>query len=220
LVVLALFPFDLVHSAAELAERAASGNVAWLWVDDPRSGLLVLLRWLAEVAVVMPLGLAWAWQRPLSLPQAALRGALLGAAIEAAQFFLFSGVSQGVSVLSRAVGVALGATWLRGAVRGGWPALRLRVLRAAPWLLLANGWFRSPVHGLAGAAATWQELRLLPFYYHYYTSEAVAMVSLLSVVAMYLPVAAWAWARGGSAAVASEPVTLSLRVDHRVCASE
>ena len=68
--------------------------------------------------------------RQLSLPQAALRGAMLGAAIEAAQFFLFSGVSQGVSVLSRAVGVALGATWLRGAVRGGWPALRLLVLQA------------------------------------------------------------------------------------------
>jgi VanZ family protein len=216
LVALALFPFDLVLSGAELAQRAASNNVAWLWVDDPRSGLLVLLRWGAEVAVVMPLGLAWAWQRPLSLPQAALRGLALGLAIEAAQFFLFSGVSQGVSVLSRVVGVVLGATWLRGAVRGGWPALRALVQRAAPWgllpyagaLLLANGWFRSPLHGLAGAAATWQELRLLPFYYHYYTSEAVALVSLLSVVAMYLPVAAWVWARGGSAALAAGVVGL------------
>jgi glycopeptide antibiotics resistance protein len=222
LVALALFPFDLVLSGAELAERAASGNVAWLWVDDPRSGLLVGLRWLAEVAVVMPLGLAWAWQRPLSLPQAALRGLALGLGIEAAQFFLFSGVSQGVSVLSRVVGVALGATWLRGAVRGGWPVLRTRLQRAAPWLLLpyagalllANGWFRSPLLDLAGAAATWQELRLLPFYYHYYTSEAVALVSLLSVVAMYLPVSAWVWARGGSAALAAGAVgLLSLAVE-------
>lgn len=222
LVALALFPFDLVLSGAELAQRAASNNVAWLWVDDPRSGMLVLLRWLAEVAVVMPLGLAWAWQRPLSLSRVALRGVVLGLAIELAQFFLFSGVSQGASVLSRVVGVVLGATWLRGAVRGGWPALRALVLRAAPWgllpyagaLLLANGWFRSPLHGLAGAAATWQELRLLPFYYHYYTSEAVALVSLLSVVAMYLPVAAWTWARGGSAALAAGAVgLLSLAVE-------
>ena len=81
LVALALFPFDLVLSGAELAQRAASNNVAWLWVDDPRSGMLVLLRWLAEVAVVMPLGLAWAWQRPLSLSRVALRGVVLGLAI-------------------------------------------------------------------------------------------------------------------------------------------
>ena len=109
-------------------------------------------------------------------------------------------------MLSRALGVWSGALfwpWLRGA---GLPGLRsaLRPL-ALPLLLLylpllaaVSGAFKHGWHGLDGALESWQTTHLLPFYYHYYTSEALAMFSLGSVGLMYLPDAVLGWARGWS----------------------
>lgn len=203
LVVLALFPFDVALSRAEFARHLASDLVALWWVPDSRGLLLGLLRWGAEVAVVMPLGLAWAWGGRRAVLRSALLGLALGSAIELTQLLLVSGVAQGASVLSRGVGTGLGAVLAAPLARFGWAGAKRLMLRAAPWLfapylgalLLANGWFRSSWRDAGQVATTWSEVRLLPFYYHYYTSEAVALVSLLSVVLMYLPLALWGWAR-------------------------
>jgi hypothetical protein len=93
-------------------------------------------------------------------------------------------------------------------VRGGIEGVRAALSRYAlpllcvylPLLLFASGWFRGPWQGLDAAAATWGQVRLLPFYYHYYTSEAVALYSLGSVALMYLPLVALGWARRGKPA--------------------
>jgi hypothetical protein len=39
------------------------------------------------------------------------------------------------------------------------------------------------------------EIYFLPFYYHYYTTESVAMTSLISVTSMFLPIGVmfWVW---------------------------
>ena len=213
------FPFDLLLSAAELHAKAGSDN--WAWVIAHTSPFVVM-KLLLEVALAAPLGLLLVQRRGrlvTPLATAAVGGALLGVLVEAGQFFIASGVSQGASVLTRAVGVALGA-WVAQAglaqrYDDGDGSLRLRVLLArwaplwAPaWLLAllaASGLLTLSWQGPAAAAASWRDVHLLPFYYHYFTTEVLALLSLGSVLLMYLPLAllGWACAWRGRVAVAA-----------------
>ncbi len=209
-VLLCFFPYDLLLSQAELAGKWQA-NPGGLWLAAQDRGLFfTALQWLVEVAMALPIGALPALQpRRGRLPlRAGAVGLLLGAVIEVGQFFVSSGVSQGVSVLSRGLGVAAGAALLPGVQALGWAGLRTAL---RPWVLplwavylpllaAVNGAFKHGWHGTAGAWASWQSTHLLPFYYHYYTTEALALFSLGSVALMYLPVAALTWARGRSAA--------------------
>ena len=62
-------------------------------------------------------------------------------------------------------------------------------------LMWANAWFSARWIGVDAARANLEEVRWLPFYYHYFTTETHALRSLLAVVAMYLPVGIgyWVW---------------------------
>ncbi len=208
--LLCFFPYDLLLSPAELTDKWQSPHWA-PWLVDPNRGLFLAgLQWAVEVAMALPIGALLALRRPggARSGRGLLVGLLLGAAIEVGQFFLYSGISQGASVLSRGLGVAVGVAWLPWARTLGWTGLRaaLRPWTPALWfaylplLAAVNGAFKHRWHGEAGAWAAWQSTHLLPFYYHYYTSEALALFSLGSVALMYLPVAALGWARGRSAA--------------------
>jgi VanZ family protein len=208
-LVLCFFPYDLLLSRQELADKFDSSLWSgWLVLQD-RGLALTLLQLGVEVVLVLPIGLLLAWRLRVTPGAAAVLGLLLGALIEIGQFFVASGVSQGASVLSRSAGLALGAWLAPVLVRGGIERVRAVLSRYAlsllcvylPLLLFASGWFRGPWQGLDAAAATWGQVRLLPFYYHYYTSEAVALYSLGSVALMYLPLAALGWARRWKPAV-------------------
>ena len=129
--------------------------------------------------------------------------------IEFGQLLVASGMSQGASVLSRSLGVGLGAWLQRDLAIVGVGAWRRRLARLALWLLppyalllcTASGWWS---HAWTDSpAAAWAEMRLMPFYYHYFTSEAQAVYSLGGVVVMYLPLAAFGWACNRSAAGAA-----------------
>ena len=200
-LALALFPYDLLLSGPELAAKLASHAWGWLLAGEP--GLARGLKLVVELALALPLGalLALRWRAaPLA---AALAGAAVGVALEVAQLLLASGVSQGLSVAARAAGFGLGAALVPRLARGGFEAVadllrRSTALLLAAWLpllLAASGWFSGRWHGLDGAAETWAGLRLLPFYYHYYTTEAVALASAGSAALAYLPLAAVGWAR-------------------------
>lgn len=202
----AFFPFDLLLSRSELSAKLTSGHVAWVlaWPEDA-SALRVGIQLLAEVALTLPLGLALGrrpWLAGLAL------GAVLGMAIELGQVLVASGVSQGASVATRALGVAAG-TWLAGRAFG-LPDLRSLLYRhrgpiAVTYLLLLllvtlgrHRW-----GGWPHAQASWQELRLMPFYYHYFTTEMVALTSLGATVLMFAPCAALAWASHATAGSAA-----------------
>ncbi len=202
-LVLCFFPYDLLLSRRELADKLDSTLWSgWLVLQD-RGLALTLLQLGAELVLVLPIGVLLTWRLRVTPGAAAVSGLLLGAFIEVGQFFVASGVSQGASVLSRSAGLALGAWLAPRLVRGGIEGVRETLRRFAlpllsiylPLLLFASGWFRGPWQGLDAAAATWAQVRLLPFYYHYYTTEAVALYSLGSVALMYLPLAALGWAR-------------------------
>lgn len=219
-LLISLFPFDLLVSSSELAGKA--GSSFWGWVVAPvfvqESSVRQLARLFSEAAVVVPLGALWArsalvWHPAaharVSLPVAFWLGASLGLAIEIGQWFMASGVSQGMSVITRGAGWLLGA-WLwnrrhvwgvaqwRAALRRFiWPLVVLHLL--AVLILSGLGGRDWRTVGEATARLFSGELRFVPFYYHYYTSEAVALQSLLTVAFMYAPIGLWCWALSLSA---------------------
>ena len=205
-VGLSLFPYDLLLSAQEWHGKLSSDNCGVLLARSSlERGWLVVPLLAIESMLAVPFGLLLAlWRRPriTSIGVACLSGAALGLLIEGGQLATASGIAQGLSIATRAAGVALGA-WLVTQPGHGVPWLRHRLHRhagpvTAAYLLLllaANGWFNHPFRDLAAAQTQWVQLRLMPFYYHYYTTEAAAVFSLGSVALMYLPVALSGWAR-------------------------
>lgn len=207
-LALSLFPYDFLDSTRDIGWKLANGSYGLLLANGSCESLLrCLVKLAAEVAAVVPLGilLGTLWEkrgRPHGMGRAVLVGLGLGIAIETLQFFLASGISQGLSVLTRALGVGLG--WqlhrrLKDQTIGAFtPWLRpLTLIAVAPYLALVaalNGLFGAPWQGPAYALRALAGLHFLPFYYHYYTTETHALFSLLAYTAMYAPVGIGAWA--------------------------
>lgn len=210
------FPFDFLVSRQELVNKVGSGNLGWLFALPESSltaWLRTLLQLLAEVVLTIPFGFAIGSGHA---PQQALRrgvvgGAILGLTIEIGQIFIASGVSQGASLFSRAVGTGLGAWLGTGLKKGSLDILRNWLSRYFGQFLMfyiallgfASGWVSHPWQGWEQASRSWGELHFLPFYYHYFTTEAAALTSLGSVVVIYAPLAILAWANMASAGAAA-----------------
>ena len=215
--ILSLFPFDFLMTLDELRWKVDQGMYGLLVARGACEGAVPCgIKLAAEVAAVLPLGMLlgslWGPRVRGTRVRALIIGSVLGAAIEFAQFFVVSGVSQGASIVTRGVGMAMGVAVM--------PALgdaeRLRrwrlllrpavVLAVVPYLLvvlLLSGWHLGP---LSVGAAAWErmaELRFIPFYYHYYVSESAALQSVLSVGTLFFPigVAFWCWQVGGPRAM-------------------
>lgn len=215
---MALFPFDLLVNLDEVQAKL-QGPLVGLWLAE--SGLDMGVARLAaklvvETLAVLPLGALWAAWRGASAPtgrasarpgllQVALIGALLGLLIEAGQLAMASGQSQGLSVLTRATGFALGAiAWHNR--QGMTPELlRARIRRFSmpllgallPLLVLYSGAWKGPWLAPERALMRLQEdTRFVPFYYHYYTTEMHAVISLTAVCLSYAPLGLLGWAWG------------------------
>ena len=211
-----LFPYDFLLSAMELAEKARSGAWGWFFAADAWHGSLVLsvAKLLGEALAVVPLGylvdrLHTARHRTFAVG-ALGAGALLGLLIEAAQFFIVSGVSQGLSVLTRALGFYAGASLARRVAllhpaRLATLARRHILLVVSLYLLIltaVNGWYEQRWMGISHALQELDGLRFLPFYYHYYTTEQAALLSLTAVGLMYAPIGLLTWATWSPPALA------------------
>ncbi len=205
-LTLSLFPYDFYISAQEFSQKLASGSYGLLVAPAACGGLAICMsKLVAEMIVVVPLGVLLG----MVLGKAALRayatavwyGLALGFAIEAAQLFIASGVSQGVSLLTRAAGLSIGVA-LHRRVRLQWllalqPIVVPAVLLASVPYLLAlmwlNGWFSSGWVGIDQGRENLLEVHWLPFYYHYFTTETVALVSALVNAVTYIPVGIGCW---------------------------
>jgi len=203
-----LFPYDFLISANEIRAKFASGLFHWLPSQSACGGTLrCSAKLVAEAVAVAPLGmLLGVISRKRSrqlLWSAAWLGGGLGLMIETLQFFLVSGVSLAVSVFTRVIGVAAGAAageTLR--LTSLWPMLYLlrpfMPLACVSYvaLLAAVTWLgKGPVMGFAEGMERLKDIHVMPFYYHYYTSESAALTSLLAVATMFAPLGIlyWIW---------------------------
>ena len=209
----ALFPFDFLLSWSELANKLHSGSWGWLLADGGPRLSIQLVKLLAEIGLTVPFGLLlarFAGQSRASYALAGVTGLFLGSFIEIAQFFIASGISEGLSVLTRVAGVCVGLALSRYVERQGSGFILKEagavIRRFVPYLLLpyglilleVNGWITQHWHGLSGARAVLAEVNFMPFYYHYYTTEAIALFSLAAVAMSYVPVGVMTWASRGT----------------------
>ena len=206
-----LFPFDVVVSLNELRWKLSSDNYALLLAGDGASLFRALARLLGEVVAILPLGVLaalayprWGQSDKGSLGRVFIIGAVLGGCLEFAQFFMASGVSQGLSVLMRAGGLTLGVLLGQGLKNWGIGFLARLIHQLTPLLCLPYvlalaalaGWFNESWYPLSLFTASLAEVRVMPFYYHYYSTEPEAMASLLANMAMYMPLGLAVWAGG------------------------
>lgn len=206
-VVYSLFPYDLLLSSQEVANKLDSDLWGWVVADSIGARPLVLAgSSIVEIVLAVPLGMLFAlWARGRApIARALLGGIALGCLLELAQFFIASGVSQGWSIAMRGLGCLVGAlVWSHRArldpVHLRSLIARWTILLTLPYLLALvtfGGWFASGWGGIDFALARLaNEVRFMPFYYHYFTSEARAVFSLASVSMMYLPIGIAGWAR-------------------------
>jgi glycopeptide antibiotics resistance protein len=199
-----LFPFDFIISFDELSWKAAGDTYGWLFAGDCSNALRCFARLLGEGFVFAPLGLliSLAFSN-LSAKRTFVAGLVIGFVIELLQFFVASGVSQGLSVLIR--GIALSTGLLAGQhLKGvGVAQVAKQVSRAMPFILLPYllfvvslaGWFSGKWSFGQSFDEQLTPIKLMPFYYHYFSTEAVAMVSLLANAGMYAPIGLFVWAR-------------------------
>ncbi len=197
-----LFPFDFLLNAAELSVKWSGDTVAWLLAgsgcEDPA---LCLFKLVIESLLVAPLGAFLAHYGHAGRSRwglAALLGLALGLMLESLQLIVASSVVQGASVLTRTIGMTLGYLIYRHfAKTGARPAPGwAMILAALVWLFLLawlNRWFSQEWLPMDQALARLATIRFMPFYYHYYTTETAALVSLLAVSGMYAPAGALFW---------------------------
>jgi len=230
-LAISLFPYDFLVSRAELADKLASpGAWAPLVAGSCGDTLHCGVKLLAEVLVAAPLGFLLRMASPgrssLGLASAFAWGALWGLAIEGLQLFVASGVTQGISVLTRAVGAAWGLALFRY-LRWDWAARHRRQLRTLALvglplhmalLLALNGILAKAWQPLWLARERLDSVHFLPFYYHYFTTETEAMFSALAVAGAYAPLGLAAWLlRGGRDGKSGAGLALLLGIGSALC---
>ena len=203
-VLLSLFPYDFVVSGAELADRLGTVSGRWL-LGNCNETFRCLALAAAEVLSIAPLGLLLTLLSPrLGLGRLFLLGIIAGVALELLQLLLLSGSSRLLSVLLRGLGLVAGGLLGRLLLtRLGIGPLAVLIGRALPLLALPyllalaalSGWLSGAWLSPARALARLGELGWVPFYYHYWTSETMAMASLLAQLGLYAPVGVAFWAR-------------------------
>ncbi|MDT8426765.1 MAG: VanZ family protein [Methyloprofundus sp.] len=225
-LTLSFFPYDFVTSFQELQNKLANGNDVFFISDSCGAFIACSSKLITEILLALPLGiflsvlLRW---HPRKIAAVVIIGLFIGVIIESIQLFLISGIAQGFSILTRTLGMWLGAkiyahvSLLKKPLAFQVPHLRKYLLIATiPYvLLLANlsGWTIATQGFDANIAEKFNKLNWLPFYYHYYSTEAVALTSLLSIFAMYLPIGIgfWLWNTNKSYTLNSSPkLTASL----------
>jgi len=199
-LILSIAPYDVVISWQELSEHVNSPLVD-VWLPGTVCGPVPCsVRLGFEVLLVAPLGLCWVMrrQRRLSIGGALIAGRAPGLVLEAVQPPLVSGVSQGASVVARAIGFAVGAViflqrkrlTLIDVHRYG---RSLALASALPYLWAAmyvNGWWSGRWIDVVAGWVRFDDVRWLPFYYEYFTTEQEAIHSGIVHSLFYMPMGA------------------------------
>ncbi len=203
-LAISFFPYDFVTSLQELTDKFTNGSDAYFISSSCGGFIFCSTKLVVEIFITIPLGIFLAvllGNHPRRRSAVIIIGFILGIVIEIIQLFLISGIAQGISIFTRVFGLGLGEFLYTKICSLKKPFMtvnlkRYLTLASIPYFLLLahlNGWSLS-AHSISFSVTKKLEaLNWLPFYYHYYTSEAVALTSLLSVFAMYLPIGLGVW---------------------------
>lgn len=202
---LSFFPYDFLVSSEEVAAKLARPDSLSLGPGLSCGAAFICgVKLLVEAVLMVPVGLLLALglkarspgRRSPGLVTGVVAGAAVGLLIEAVQIVLASGTTQGISILTRALGMAWGVALARSHPLQWLHYSPARLLR---WSLLLSPVYLALVLALHevlplalqpawAATEKLETLRFLPFYYHYYTTETAAVRSLLFVLGSYAPI--------------------------------
>ena len=208
-LALSFFPYDFVTSFQELQDKLNKGSDAFFISNSCGGFIQCSSRLTTETILALPLGIFFSvflkWH-PKRLTAVIIIGFLIGLVIEGIQLFVISGIAQGISIITRIIGMILGEKIYSRAKQlqdplGFLNALNLKkylLILVLPYLFILaslNGWSISENAFNPDISGSFNNINWLPFYYHYYTTEAVALTSLLSIFAMYFPIgiSLWLW---------------------------
>lgn len=189
-IALSLFPFDFVTSFFELEQKMQSHTTALFFADTCGSLLSCIMKLAMESLLIVPVGLLFAHKlkhQSRTLITMATLGLLIGILLETTQIFIISAISQGISVFSR-LGGFIFAYFLfkhRQDIINKIDAINIKpfILLAIPFYLFAliyvNKWLQIDWKDTSYAIQSFKDTNFLPFYYHYYTTETVAVVSVI-----------------------------------------
>ena len=204
-VVLSLFPYDFVTSIAELNLKLINSSDSFFMdfsacqVNAGRCGFKIF----SEIVLLIPLGFLCGYLPAIQqrITVAVLLGFFIGLILELIQVFLLSGSGKGLSIITRMIGMGLGASlWTH--IQALDRAITLNFLKRSLTLILplylllviaANGELTDHWLLLHAALERVTDIHFLPLYYFYYTSEGVALVSLLNTIGLYFPIGVFCW---------------------------
>ena len=205
-LLISFFPYDFVTSFQELHSKITSGKDAFFLSSKCTNLVRCTVKLLSETLLAIPLGMFFSFLlrwHPQRLFAVMLMGFILGIIIETIQLFLVSGIAQGISIFTRTIGVGLGERLYTIIKKreNFFQSIKIRkviVFAFIPYVLMLailNGWSFSAKPNFLDGIDKIASINWLPFYYHYYTSESVALMSLLSNIFMYTPVGIgfWLW---------------------------
>jgi len=237
---ISFFPYDFITSFIELENKLSKGNDAFFVSASCGAIVRCTSKLFSEMAFTIPLGiiisatLKWHPQRSIAV---IIIGFVFGVIIESLQLFIISGISQGISIIMRTTGMAIGEKLYKNFSINNFLLLAYPIKKYIPFitpayfflLLSLNGWSIFNLQLTDSATESFNNINWLPFYYHYYTSEAVALSSLLSIVIMYIPIGLGLWLydqnnqkfnRGGIAGIYAAIICLTLEASKLFIASK
>jgi VanZ family protein len=193
-----LFPFDFVLSAGDLGYRVTGLPELMLsWPGEGRSTGIRLILVLAGAAATIPLGMMLAvGNQRVSLRRVAVIGLMTMAAVTVATVFVMSATPYLVSIISRTIGIVIGAAAMMQMRHVDYGRVRLLLARLVPVALIPyvlsvlfiNDLLSGHWLTIEEAGATLDYRGLLPLWHYYIVSKAHAMQSLAVHVITFAPI--------------------------------
>lgn len=198
---LSFFPFDFLVNFDELSRKFNSQYISWFIVKDLCLGTSqCIIKTGSEILLLIPVGFLYCSivnrNQPCKLAALISQGLFFSIMIEAIQFFIASGITQGFSILTRVFGLVLGYKLFRldqkYTLSNYIVNKKILLFFYLPLyiilIILSRKFSSYSLSHLISFEEKLEALSFIPFYYHYYTSETVAMVSLLSNFLLYFPI--------------------------------
>lgn len=199
LLCFTLFPFDFLISAQEIKWKYKTWKAQSIGSDF--GSFRFLFKFIAEMALFLPIGLYAGLKyrksnlliKTILIFLFSICFALL---LEILQFFVASGVSHFHSIFIRSIGACIGLfmakklftiqlsnikSYLIIVIIFGSPIYLLSALKLSGWS--HHGWI-----SLSEGLSKFDVHMLLPFYFHYFSTETRAVLSVVMNFSLYIPV--------------------------------